>query len=54
MLKQKLSEINKVIDRHIKMQQSNPLEYKFVGEIQDYNDKLDDIILSIKKSTGAP
>jgi len=46
--KKKLMEINKAVDRHISKQQVEPLEHRFVGEIQEFNDNLDAVIHLIK------
>lgn len=46
--KVKLSEVNKLVEKHMAKQIKDPLEWKFVGDISLYNDKLDDIIERIK------
>lgn len=47
-LKGKLSEINKLMDKHIKLQQNEPLEVMYVGQVEDINASLDKVILMIK------
>ncbi len=45
--KKKLIELNKTIDKHIAKQQSDPMEYSYVGQIQTYNSGLDSVIQMI-------
>ena len=42
--KKKLTELNKAVDRHIALQQVEPLEYRNVGEIQEFNDHMDAVL----------
>jgi hypothetical protein len=46
--KKNWGEVNKLIDKHVAKQIKDPLEWKFVGDMSLYNDKLDDIIERIK------
>jgi hypothetical protein len=50
-LKKKLGEISKLVDKHVAKQIKNPLEWKFVGDISLWNTKLDDVIGRIKSVT---
>lgn len=47
-LKVKLSEINKLMEKHIAKQQKEPLEIKYVGQVEDINAGLDKVIQNIK------
>jgi len=46
--KAKLSEVNKLVEKHMAMQIKDPLEWKYVGDASLWNDKLDEIIGRIK------
>ena len=46
--KVKLSEVNKLVEKHMAKQIKDPLEWKYVGDITLWNDKLDEIIGRIK------
>jgi hypothetical protein len=46
--KKKLSEVNSLVEKHMGKQIKDPLEWKFVGDISLWNQKLDEIIGRIK------
>jgi len=46
--KKKLKEVNSLVEKHMGKQIKDPLEWKFVGDISLWNDKLDEIIGRIK------
>jgi len=46
--KAKLSEVNKLVEKHMAKQIKDPLEWKYVGDITLWNDKLEEIISRIK------
>jgi len=46
--KKKLSEVNKLVEKHMAKQIKDPLEWKYVGDASLWNDKLDEIIGRIK------
>lgn len=50
-LKAKLSEISKLMDKHIKLQQNEPLDIMYVGQVEDFNAGLDKVIEMIKSKT---
>ncbi len=47
-LKSKISEVNKLADKHVALQIKDPLEWKFVGDVSLWNDKLDEILGRMK------
>jgi hypothetical protein len=47
-LKKKLGEVSKLVDKHVAKQIKDPLEWKFVGDISLWNTKLDEVIGRIK------
>ena len=49
--KKKLSEVNKLVEKHMAKQIKDPLEWKYVGDISLWNSKLDEIIGRIKGVT---
>ena len=46
--KKNLSEVNKLVEKHMAKQIKDPLEWKYVGDISLWNDKLEEIIGRIK------
>jgi len=46
--KMNLSEVNKLVEKHMAKQIKDPLEWKYVGDISLWNDKLEEIIGRIK------
>lgn len=51
LFKKKLTEVNKAIDKHIALQQKEPLEFRFVGEMQEINNHMDAVIELIRMRT---